>query len=90
MLKRILALSASICLGVAAPLCLIFEDFVHFLKKERKQQQQQLWTKFPTDLVRNVLRNSKITVLLQERPLLWSYSKKMCENQYFTMFWAIQ
>ena len=46
--------------GGTAPQGLIFEDFVHFLKKTK-----QLWTKYPMDLVRNVPRNSKITVLLQ-------------------------
>ena len=40
------------------------------------QKNRQLWTKYPMDLVRNVPRNSKITVLLQLRPLLCSYSEK--------------
>ena len=40
------------------------------------QKIKQLRTKYPImDLVRNVPRNSKITVLLQWRPLLWSYSQ---------------
>ena len=39
---------------------LIFEDFVYFLKKIK-----QLWTKYLMDLIRNVLRNSEITVLFQ-------------------------
>ena len=40
------------------------------------QKIKQLWTKKPMDLVRNVPRNSKITVLRQWRQLLWSYSEK--------------
>ena len=36
---------------------------------------KQFRTKYPMDLVRNVPRNSKITVLLQWRPLLWSCSE---------------
>ena len=40
------------------------------------QKIKQLWTKKPMDLVTNVPRNSKITVLLQQRQLLWSYSEK--------------
>ena len=42
------------------------------------QKIKQLRTKYSMDLVRNVPRNSKNTVLLQLRPLLWSYSAK-CE-----------
>ena len=38
-----------------APQSLIFENFAHFLKKIN-----QLWTKYPLDLVRNVPRNSKL------------------------------
>ena len=34
------------------------------------QNIKQLWTRYPMDLVRNVPRNSQITVLLQWRPLL--------------------
>ena len=40
------------------------------------QKIKQLWTKHLMDLVRHVPRNSKITVLLQQRPLLWSYCEK--------------
>ena len=39
--------------------------------------------KCPMDLVRNVPRNSKITVLLQQRPSLWSYSKKCVKINIF-------
>ena len=46
-------------LGGTAPLGLIFEDFFCIFLKIK-----QLWTKKPMDLVRNVPRNSKITVLL--------------------------
>ena len=42
------------------------------------QNIKQLRTKYSMDLVRNVPRNSKNTVLLQLRPLLLSYSAK-CE-----------
>ena len=44
---------------------------------------KQLWTKYRMDLVRNVRRNSKITGLLQYRPLLWSYSKKCAKINIF-------
>ena len=47
------------------------------------QKIKQLWTKYPMDLVRNVPRNSKITVLLQWRPLLWSYSEKCAKINIF-------
>ena len=47
------------------------------------QKIKQLWTKYPMDLVRNVPRNSKITVLLQQRPLLWSYSEKCAKINIF-------
>ena len=52
------------------------------------QKIKQLRTKYSMDLVRNVPRNSKNTVLLQLRPLLWSYSAK-CELINIYMFWAI-
>ena len=45
--------------GIAA-LDLIFEDFVYFPRKIK-----QLWTKYPMDLIRNIPRNSRITVLFQ-------------------------
>ena len=47
------------------------------------QKIKQLSTKYPKDLVRNVPRNSKITVLLQWRPLLWSYSEKCAKINIF-------
>ena len=47
------------------------------------QNIKQLRTKYPMDLVRNVPRNSKITVLLQWRPLLWSYSQKCAKINIF-------
>ena len=47
------------------------------------QKIKQLWTKYPMDLVRNVPRNSKITILLQCRPLLWSYSEKCAKINIF-------
>ena len=47
------------------------------------QKIKQLWTKYPMDLVRNVPRNSKITVLLQWRPLLWSYSENCTKINIF-------
>ena len=46
--------------GVLHPWALFLKTFVHFLKKIK-----QLRTKYPMDLVRNVPRNSKITVLFQ-------------------------
>ena len=54
-----------------APLGLIFWRLCAF-----SQNIKQLWTKNLMDLVRNVPRNSKITVLLQQVSLLWSYSEK--------------
>ena len=47
------------------------------------QKIEKLRTKNPMDLVRNVPRNSKITVLLQWRPLLWSYSEKCVKINIF-------
>ena len=47
------------------------------------QNIKQLWTKYLVDLNRNVPRNSKITVLLQLRPLLWSYSEKCAKINIF-------
>ena len=47
------------------------------------QKIKQLRTKYPMDLVRNVPRNSKITILLQCRPLLWSYSEKCAKINIF-------
>ena len=47
------------------------------------QKIKQLRTKYPMDLVRNVPRNSKITVLLQLRQLLWSYSEKCAKINIF-------
>ena len=47
------------------------------------QKIKQLRTKYPMDLVRNVPRNSKITVLLRQRPLLWSYSEKCVKINIF-------
>ena len=47
------------------------------------QKIKQLRTKYPMDLVRNVPRNSNITVLLQQRPLLWSYSEKCAKINIF-------
>ena len=47
------------------------------------QKIKQLRTKYSMDLVRNVPRNSKITVLLQWRPLLWSYSQKCAKINIF-------
>ena len=47
--------------GGTAPLGLIFEDFVHFLKKKKKKKKiKQIWTKYPIYLVRNIPRISKI------------------------------
>ena len=47
------------------------------------QKIKQPRTKYPMDLVRNVPRNSKITILLQCRPLLWSYSEKCAKINIF-------
>ena len=47
------------------------------------QKIKQLRTKYPMDLVRNVPRNSKITVLLQQRPLLWNYNEKCAKINTF-------
>ena len=47
------------------------------------QKIKQLRTKYSMDLDRNVPRNSKITVLLQLRPLLWSYSEKCAKIHIF-------
>ena len=47
------------------------------------QKIKQLRTKYPMDLVRNVPRNSQITILLQCRPLLWSYSEKCAKFNIF-------
>ena len=47
------------------------------------QKIKQLRTKYPMDLVRNVQKNSKITVLLQYKPLLWSYSEKCAKINIF-------
>ena len=47
------------------------------------QKINQIWTKYPMDLVKNVPRNSKITVSLQCRPLLWSYSEKCAKINIF-------
>ena len=47
------------------------------------QKIKQLRSKYPMDLVRNVPRNSKITILLQCRPLLWSYSEKCAKINIF-------
>ena len=47
------------------------------------QKIKQLWTKYSVDLVRNVPRNSKITVLFQWRPLLWSYCKNCAQINIF-------
>ena len=47
------------------------------------QKIKQPRTKYPMDLVRNVSRNSKITILLQCRPLLWSYSEKCAKINIF-------
>ena len=47
------------------------------------QEIKQFCTKFHMDLIRNVPRNSKITVLFQYRLLLWSYSKKCVKINIF-------
>ena len=47
------------------------------------QKIKQLRTKYPMDLVRNVPRNSKITILLQCRPLLWRDSEKCAKINIF-------
>ena len=47
------------------------------------QKIKQPRTKYPMDLVRNVPRNSKFTILLQCRPLLWSYSEKCAKINIF-------
>ena len=47
------------------------------------QKIKQLWTKYCMDLVRNIPRNSKITVLLQWRSLLWNYSEKCVKINIF-------
>ena len=47
------------------------------------QKIKQPRKKYPMDLVRNVPRNSKITILLQCRPLLWSYSEKCAKINIF-------
>ena len=54
-----------------------------FLKTAFSQNIKQLRTKYPMDLVRNVPRISKITVLLQWRPLLWSCSKNCAKINIF-------
>ena len=59
--------------GVLHPWALFWKTFCIF-----SQKIKQLRTKYSMDLVRNVPRNSKNTVLIQLRPLLWSYSAK-CE-----------
>ena len=48
------------------------------------QKIKQLRTKHPMDLVRNVPRNSKITVLVET--IVVKLQWKMCENQYFPCF----
>ena len=47
------------------------------------QKIKQPRTKYPMDLVWNVPRNSKITILLQCRQLLWSYSEKCAKINIF-------
>ena len=53
------------------------------------QKIKQLRTKYPMDLVRNVPRNSKITVLLQSRDHCCEVTVKNVWKSIFSMFWAI-
>ena len=65
-------------LGGTAPLGLIFEDFVHFLEN---------WSNFGHSILliwsEMFQGTSKITVLLQATPLLWSYSEKCAKINIF-------
>ena len=60
-----------------APLSLIFEHFVHFLKKYSNLDKVSYGSgqKYSKEL-------KSYTGFFKERPLLW----KMCENQYFPCF----
>ena len=54
------------------------------------QKIKQLRTKYPMDLVRNVPRNSKITVLLNiSRDHCCEVTVKNVQKSIFSMFWAI-
>ena len=67
--------------GVLHPWALFLKIMCIFSKNE-----STLNNVYPMDLIRNVPRNSKITVSLQLKPLLWSYSKKVWKS-IFSMFW---